>query len=128
MRSVLMLLALTTPLAACDSTDTPSPTGDGPRPFGSITLTWTQRQGPIDYIDGAVADFVLESADGTRFEPEVRHNQPRRWRTLRPGTYTLTAGLRPCSSSCDDSDPLRDTCAAHLDIDDATDVKVHVRL
>lgn len=90
-----------------------------------LSVTWTQSQGDIIYMEGSVPGFELTDPGG-EVQRSVQANDAWTWDDLAPGSYVLRAGLRPCSGSCDYLDELTDSCSRDVEVDG--EVSLHVRL
>ncbi|KAA1416454.1 hypothetical protein F0U44_19275 [Nocardioides humilatus] len=92
----------------------------------SLTITTRQTIGDVMYIEGAVPDIVVESADGTTVRPTRQRRDMWIWDGLTPGTYTLRAGLRPCGGNCGSLDRVTDKCRGDYEVEG--EVRLHVHL
>jgi hypothetical protein len=131
MRRILATSAVTLLLllpAGCGGTN-PVPTVVKDAPASGSTLTLESSPGPAKnggmYIEGAVPRFHLTDTAGKEIEPDPDPDgEAPTYSGLAAGTYTLSAGQRPCDGNCGYLDPLTDRCKKEITV--AADLTVHV--
>jgi hypothetical protein len=96
-------------------------------PVGHIAVTTSYRLGRLGpvYREGAMVEVILRDVDGKKVDVQTqRPKAPLEFTDLKPGTYVLEPGLRPCDGNCGYLDPRVDTCTRTLEVQGHVKVKV----
>jgi hypothetical protein len=120
-------VAATAMLAAgCADPDNRPATKAGPETTTStaaqkatLAVTTKQRVGPdgMMYTEGALPQVTLVAEDGHRIKGKSDQKGTFTFGDLLPGTYVVSAALRPCDGNCGYLDPPTDACKTSLHID-----------
>ena len=116
-------LALLGLITACQqSSSSGTPAGDSSASGVTVTVNYSMApgRGGALYIEGALPQMTLRG-DGYHVM-RASHSLARStlaFPDVRPGTYRLDAGVRPCDGNCGYLDALTDTCSAQVHVTDA---------